>query len=138
MRNIILIFSLIVVIGCNKKVASGNSSSGYREVAYEALDIPQMQFTENISKDYVLGTFQNRADVPGSEPLKYIVIKIADNSVIKKGSIPNGSVKWADDYQLEIVAPPGMPEGNDKTIADYTYRFDVKSGKKIQQATISN
>ncbi len=138
MKYIILISSLLAIIGCNKKVASGNSNADYKETAYEALNMQQIQFEENSASDYVLATFKSETDVPGSEPLQYVVIKIADNSVVKKESILNGSVKWVDDYQLEIVAPPGMPEGNDKTISDYTFRYDVKTGKKTVKSSVSN
>ncbi|PTB93324.1 hypothetical protein C9994_13150 [Marivirga lumbricoides] len=81
----------------------------------------------------MLATFQEEGTVPGPQPLKYVVIKIADNSIVKKESIPQGSVKWTSDYQVEIIAPPGMIKNNNETIADYTYLLNVKTGVKVRK-----
>ena len=137
MKYTILLFICVFFSGCNKQTASGPESSGnttaaalYKEKAYEIMGIAQVEFKENETKEYVLATFKAEENVPNSKPLQYSVFNISDNSLVKKGVLPQGSVRWVDSYILEIVSPPGMPEG-DKTKADYTTKFDVRSGKLI-------
>ncbi len=145
MKYFILLIILATVSGCNKQVASGPDSSKnststeltYKQKAYEIMDIPQVVFKENETKEYVLATYKADETVPNTKPLQYAVLKISDNSLIKKGVLPQGSVKWIDSYIIEIVSPPGMLEGN-KTIADYTTQFDVKSGKPISKVKVKN
>ncbi len=140
------IFLLVCALfsGCNKQAASGPESSGYsaaaasyKEKAYEIMGIPQVEFEKNETNEYVLATYKSEENVPNSKPLQYAVLKISDNSLIKKGVLPQGSIRWVDSYILEIIAPPGIPEG-DKTIKDYTAKYDVKSGKSISPVQVKN
>lgn len=133
MKYLILIIAVIAISGCSKNANSQSSESEYKTAAYEALDTPLANFQENETNEYVLATFQEKGEVPGSTALKYVIIKIADNSIVIKESIPQGSVKWNEDFQVEIVAPPGIIREVNETVADYTYLLDVKTGEKIKK-----
>jgi hypothetical protein len=133
MKYLQSLFIIFILAGCNKQIASGpDGSNDYKQKVYVELSIPKVEFFENETKDYVLATYVGEGAVPDTQPLQYIVLKIGENTVIKKGVLPNGSVKWIGNYIIEIIAPPGMPEGN-KTRADYTSKFDVKSGQSVSK-----
>lgn len=136
MKYLILVVAFITISSCSKKASSQSSNTNYKDVAYEALDAPQVNFQENETKEYVLATFQENGGVPGPQSLKYVIIKIADNSIVNKESVPQGSVKWSNDYQVEITAPPGIIKDSNETVADYTYLLDVRTGKKIKKPKV--
>ena len=94
-----------------------------------------MVFEQNEVGDYVLATYMVKDNIPGSEVLKVLVINIGSNEVVYQQSINNGTVRWEDDYTVKMLSPPGIPNGNQATLADYTYYLDVKTGKKTQKTT---
>jgi hypothetical protein len=139
MRYYLLSICLIMIVGCSPKM-SNSQQSGYSEdfmnAAYEAVNAPMIDFKENSSNDYVLCTYMKPTDVPGSEPLKIAVVEKSTNKVTYKTSVSNGSVKWVDQYKLELVSPPGIPNGNKATLEDYTYTIDVKTGKRNKKLNV--
>ena len=115
--------------------SSPNTSLSYIQKAYEALGVDQVQFEFNETKDFVLSSYTEYSEVPATEPLRVAVIRLSDNKVIYRENINNGNVKWVNDYTVELISPPGIPNGNQATLADYTYYLDVKTGKKTQKTT---
>ncbi|NMJ87899.1 MAG: hypothetical protein EX285_08715 [Thaumarchaeota archaeon] len=139
MKYHLILIGLLLIVGCSPKI-SNSQQSGYSEsfmnTAYEAVKAPQVEFSENSTNDYVLCTYMKQSDVPGSEPLKIAVIEKETNKVTYKTSVSNGSVKWIDQYKLELISPPGIPNGNAATVEDYTYTIDVRTGQKSKKLNV--
>jgi hypothetical protein len=85
----------------------------------------------NEMSDFVLAfSKKDTNNIPGTEVLKYIILRVKDNKIIREDAVPGGSIKWIDTYHVEVVEPPGMPEaGTD--LRDYTFKYSVK--EKINQ-----
>jgi hypothetical protein len=130
----ILIYSLLLCIigGCAKQgtTTSDSMAKYYEELAYETLNVQPVQFFENSQKDYVLATyFKNEKDVIDNGILKYVIINIGEEKVEKEGVLPQGSIKWISDYEIEIYSPPGISKNQTETADDYKFIYNVKTGK---------
>jgi len=42
--------------------------------------------------------------------LNFIIVRMADHKVVEQGAVTMGTVKWTDDYQLEVSHTPGQVE----------------------------
>ncbi|WKK73460.2 hypothetical protein QYS49_15890 [Marivirga salinae] len=111
----------------------------FRKLAYESLKVEPVQFSENSENDYVLATYyKNESNVIGDGTLKYVIINIAEEKVIKKGSLPQGNIKWISDYEVEIFSPPGIPKDQTETADDYKTIYNVKNGTTTNKKGAAN
>jgi len=140
MRYIFLIFLFIGFQACNKKMTSNSQANTpkvlYVDKAYEAFGVRQINFELNSSKEYVLATYQKEG-IPGASLLQVAILGKENGTLIKKMSLNNGSAKWSGTYQIQIIAPPGITKGDDKTLKDYTYFIDARTGKEIKENSMS-
>jgi hypothetical protein len=61
---------------------------------------------EILVESSVNGTFQLYKQAPGGHAArlyKYVVVRAADQSIVKEGTFKMGYVKWKDDSTLEVV-----------------------------------
>jgi hypothetical protein len=123
-------------IGADQTTVSNTDELAYRNKAYEVLDVVPVTFEENATGEYVLAAYLKEEIVPGVAPLKIVVINTNNNEVVLKKVLNNGLAKWKSDFILEIVAPPGMPNGNQTTLKDYTTLYDVRTGKKVKPLNV--
>ncbi|MFT6036060.1 MAG: hypothetical protein ACI9XJ_001638 [Marivirga sp.] len=142
-RYIYLLF-FSIVISCSPKISGDqkkstdfdNNKDDYTATAYEALGVTPITFEKNASAKYVLATYVNEAAVPGAASVKIAVINMENNEVVLKQVLNNGTARWIGDFTIEIVAPPGIPNGNQSTLKDYTTFYDVKTGKKVKKLDV--
>ncbi len=131
MRVLISLLIISIIGGCAKQSTTSSNSSmeNYRKLAYESLKVEPVQFSENSENDYVLATYyKNESNVTGDGTLKYVIINIAEEKVVKKGGLPQGNIKWISDYEVEIFSPPGIPKDQTETADDYKTIYNVKNG----------
>jgi hypothetical protein len=128
-------FSLLLILimgSCAKKSTTSSNSSmeSYKKLAYKSLNVEPIQFIENSSGDYVLATYhKNESNVTNPGALKYVIINISQDTVVKEGVLPQGKITWISDYEVEIFSPPGIPKDQTETLEDYTTVYNVKTGK---------
>ncbi|RUA31154.1 MAG: hypothetical protein DSY77_13335 [Bacteroidetes bacterium] len=132
MRVLISLLIISIIGGCAKQstTSSNTSMENYKKIAYESLSVEPVQFSENSQKDFVLATYyKNESNVAGNGTLKYVIINIAEEKVLKEGSLPEGKINWISDYEVEIFSPPGIPKDHSETVDDYKTIYNVKTGK---------
>jgi hypothetical protein len=131
MRVLISLLVISIIGGCAKQstTSSNTATESYRKLAYQSMDVEAVQFFENSEKDYVLATYyKNESNVSDAGTLNYVIINIAEQKVLKKGSLTQGSINWISDYEVEIYSPPGIPQGQSETPDDYKTIYNVKNG----------
>jgi len=139
----LLLFTGMIVGSCTQKSATSSKEiNSYESIAYEALNVEPVRFKENGGGEkatYVLATYyDNRSGIPADGSLKFVVINIETEEIIKKQSIPNGKVRWISEYELEIFAPPGIAKNNSETKNSYTSIYNVKTGKESKKGAAQN
>ncbi|ADR20986.1 hypothetical protein MATR_13860 [Marivirga tractuosa] len=132
MRVLISLLIIGIIGGCAKQSTTSSNSSmeNYRKLAYETLEVEPVQFSENSEKDYVLGTYyKNESNATDAGVLKYVIINISEDKVLKKGTLPQGKINWISAYEVEIYSPPGIHKDQFETAEDYKTIYNVKTGK---------
>tara|TARA_R100000152_G_C6635817_1_gene81984 strand:+ start:79 stop:471 length:393 start_codon:yes stop_codon:yes gene_type:complete len=127
--------------GCAKQstTSSNPTMEKYKKLAYESLNVEPVQFSENSEKDYVLAIYhKNESDVTDAGTLNYVIINIADETIVKKGVLPQGKINWVSDYEVEIFSPPGIPKDQTETADDYKTIFNVKDGSIKNKKGVTN
>ena len=69
----------------------------------------------NSSKKYILFQRQGGPDHLRRR-IKYLVVRLDDNSVVLEGSFQDGFVKWHDDQSVEVLNRPAVGREGVKTI----------------------
>ena len=125
----ILFFSAFLLLSCAAKNPSAQLQA-YEKVAYDAFNVSKdIIFTLNDKEDYALATYkEDNPSVIGGGIVRAIVIKIEDAVIVYKKNIPGGSMEWISAYEIKLVSPPGMTQG-DESIDDYTSIFNVQTGE---------
>ncbi|WP_296618344.1 hypothetical protein [Marivirga sp.] len=102
----------------------------YKKLAYESLDFVPVEFHKNSNSDFVLATlYKNESNVTDAGTLRYVIINVSEEKVVKKGVIPQGKINWISEYELEIFSPPGIPKDQTETVDDYKTIYNVNTGK---------
>ena len=126
----LICFSLLIVYSC----VSSEDKSTEGERMYEKSAIEKygdnIKYLFNAAHTYVLCIKQAQA---GTEqpfpPLKFFVYDLDSEKIVYEESLANGSVKWRNDYQLEITIIPGIIKGNEEGVNYFIY--DLNEGKRI-------
>ena len=103
MRNVEVIFCLLIVLlSCSP--ASTSQYSGHRDLQAIAEEKLGKNFSAeyNAEKTYILCK-ENRQGDQANRLFKFIVIKIADHSIVHEGTYKMGYVKWLDNDSLEVA-----------------------------------
>ena len=106
-------------------------------VAYDALDAPKVVFIPNIKGDYILCTYKDIERIPNTKPLRVVILEKETTKISFDDNINLGNVKWSGDYMVEITNAPGMPDGDQADMKDYTYFIDARTGKEIKENSMS-
>lgn len=67
----------------------------------------------NASKSYALCQQQREGD-HSQRSFKYLVVRLADNKVIREGSFKMGHVKWRDDISIEVITSSSVKDDQGK------------------------
>ncbi|MFZ6013029.1 MAG: hypothetical protein ACOYXT_21985 [Bacteroidota bacterium] len=103
MRDVKVIFLFIIVLlSCSP--ASKSQYSGHRDLQTIAEEKLGKNFNAeyNAEKTYLLCK-ENRQGDHANRLFKFIVIKIADHSIVHEGTYKMGYVKWLDNESLEVA-----------------------------------
>jgi hypothetical protein len=65
-------------------------------------------------------------------PLKFFVYSSRNNEIIFQDNLPNGTVKWINDHQLQVSTIPEIVKGGDKVNEEnFGYVYDVFKKRKV-------
>lgn len=103
---------------CAKQINSVSTSTNSTVRTNKLLEAEvSTNFTQvlNESKTYLLAVEEKEAT---ATMIRYVVLDIASQKILKKGSFRSGHIKWRSNTSLELLNAPGMiPEGKD--LSDY-------------------
>ena len=122
---ICLIFFLQCSGRVNKTTTSAESdSTSLNKLVENEVGVKYSQ-TLNTSKTYLLAVSEKEAI---QEMKRYVLVEIASQKIVKKGTFRPGYIKWRDDTSLELLNVPGtIPIG--KSLSDYTELITIPNNK---------
>ncbi len=115
-----------------KESNSGESVENYKKLAVDKYK-DNITYQINLTHLYVLCHKQSRSTSRNPFPqVQFFVYDLKNEKVLFEDSLVNGSVKWLNDYQIQVSTIPGIVTGEeeaDKKLMGYIY--DVKLQRKL-------
>ncbi|MCI0751177.1 MAG: hypothetical protein L0Y35_05010 [Flammeovirgaceae bacterium] len=119
----ILFFLLLTQVFSVCKSSEKQDTNTYEEIAKGELG-EEVHFEFNQAKSYVLCTQKTEA----SSILKYLVIRLNDYHILKRGSYNPGYIKWINNSELELLNVPGIiKEG--QNLSDFKQLIKLETPK---------
>lgn len=125
-------FTLACCALAKKEANSGGSAENYKKLAVDKYK-DNITYQINLTHLYVLCHKQSR---PTSRnpypPVQFFVYGLKNEKVLFEDSLANGSVKWLNDYQIQVSTIPGIITGDEeanKKLRGYIY--DIKLQRKL-------
>jgi hypothetical protein len=123
------VICLILFTHCSGRVTKATTSSESDTVRLNKLLETEVGTKHsqsfNTSKTYLLAVSEKEVTEVMN---RYVLIEVATQKIIKKGTFRPGYIKWRDDTSLELLNAPGtMPTG--KNLSDYTELISIPSNK---------
>lgn len=130
---LILLTSIVVFAGAcaHSQIFEENRTENYKVIASEKLG-PEPVYDLNPDKTHVLAYKQEKKSARNPNPfLHFLLYDIANDKLIYEDKLSSGSVKWINDFQIEVETIPGAVSSENLN-KKYGYIFDVKTGKRIE------
>ena len=125
-------FTLACCALAKKDSNSGESAENYEKLAVDKYK-DNITYQINLTHLYVLCHKQPRSTSRNPfPPVQFFVYDLKNERVLFEDSLANGSVKWLNDYQIQVSTIPGIVTGDeeaDKKLMGYIY--DVKLQRKL-------
>lgn len=102
LRTILPVGGLVVFLACHSAKPGGQSSI---EEFIES-QLPGAEILFNASKDFALCL--SRQGEPATGRKEYLVVEVATQKTITRGSFMPGYMKWLNDNELELLDVPGI------------------------------
>ncbi len=135
--NIIAVLAviLLLVYGCSSSDAckKGTAEEALARTAAEKFG-SDYQLSESPGEKYVLCVKRTeKGKIPGPAPLAYFVFEKETETILFEEQLNRGTVKWFDDYHVQISAQPGaITTDEEKNKELKGYKIDVRTGKKVR------
>jgi len=126
MIKIKAVMLLLIIAACTSQK---NMSSNLDNLIRTELGTNEYMVSHNENDTYMLCYTSHTSPQNVNESIRYLVCDKKSNTIIHKGSIKDGSIRWISKYELEITEIPGLAEEG-KTSADYIKVINVKSYQK--------
>ena len=125
-------FTLAYCALAKKDSNSADSVDNYKELAVDKYT-DNITYRRNLTHIYVLCYKQSRPTIQDPfPPLQFFVYDLKNEKVLFEDSLAKGSIKWLNDYQIQVSTIPGIVTGDeeaDKKLMGYIY--DVKLQRKL-------
>jgi hypothetical protein len=126
MLKLKIVMLLLISIACTSQK---NMSSNLDSLIRTELGTNEYMVSHNENGTYMLCYTSHISPQNVYQSIKYLVCDKQSNTIIHKGNIKDGSIKWISNYELEITEIPGLAEDG-KTSTDYIKVINVKSYQK--------
>lgn len=125
MRFTVLHWVWFIAVAC-KPTAVVDSTDRLDQLAIEKLG---KDFTseKNATGAYILYVQKNVPTVP-AQALAFVVFEVASQKIVLEQRFIPGYVRWAGDYQLELLDQPGMIRQQEE-LKDYIRLISVRAQK---------
>ena len=127
-----IIFTLVSCTSARKDFGSVELVDRFRELAV-AKYVDNITYRVNLTHSYVLCYKQSRPTSSNPfPPVQFFVYDLWNERVLFEDSLAKGSIKWLNDYQIQVSTIPGIVTGDeeaDKKLLGYIY--DVKLQRKL-------
>jgi hypothetical protein len=104
------------------KPISNTTSCSVKETALHTLHIPTIEF--NSSKEFALCYNSNPNEITGR--IEFLIIKTSNCSILERGSLMPGYIKWVSEDKIEVLDLPGTLEG-DKDLVNFKKIISIKA-----------
>jgi len=134
---ILMLAGFILLYGCSKTASITTTSERYKDVAINKFK-DGYNFYPSGNKKYVLCTkeIEGTAINPANH-IDFFVYDVEEEIIVLEKSVDNGKVKWFSDFQIEVLAIPGiMAQG--QTLDDYTKVYNLESGAVKTKSEFTN
>lgn len=138
LRLSVLILQLTIVFALASCAPAKTDSNSVASVAkYKKLAVDKYEdnitYRVNLTHSYVLCYQQSRpTSLNPFPPVQFFVYDIKNERVLFEDSLANGSIKWLNNYQIQVSMIPGIVTGDE--VADQKlpgYIYDVKLQRKL-------
>jgi hypothetical protein len=112
MRYGVCLFLLAIILGsCAKPpITAATSTNDWLETLTTGEVGKGSTIEANQNNSFTL-CWNEAANPSNNMPvLKFIIVRMSDHKVVEQGSVTMGSIKWTDDYQVEVSHAPGQVE----------------------------
>jgi len=127
-----IVFALASCAPAKTDSKSVASVDNYRKLAVDKYK-DNITYRVNLTHSYVLCHKQSRpTSLNPFPPVQFFVYDLKQERVLFEDSLANGSLKWLNDFQIQVSTIPGIVTGDeeaDKNLLGYIY--DVKLQRKL-------
>lgn len=125
MRFTVLHWVWFIAVAC-KPTAVVDSNDRLDQLAVEKLGNDFIS-EKNATGEYILYVQKNVPTVP-AQALVFVVFEVASQKIVLEQRFIPGYVRWAGDYQLELLDQPGMIRQQEE-LKDYIRLISVRAQK---------
>lgn len=133
--SILITFFMGACCGSKNTTSNLNESQkkndSFKKIAVEKFD-NNYQFKFNSDSTYLICYSQNKKSQDVFPPLKYFIYDLNNNDIVFEESLPNGKIKWINDFQVQVYIVPGIVHGDENKNSSSVYIYDVKHKRKIK------
>lgn len=134
MVKVLLLFSLLLLFSCQKKVnvAPVKDTASLKQLANEKYNSP-VKFIPNGNGKYTICMTVMKQKVPSpNRSVRFFVYDNIRKQVIFEDFVHNGSVDWEDGETVKVTRTPGIVK-KDEAPRDNAYFYNVKTNKKVKK-----
>jgi hypothetical protein len=113
MKYVITVVLLAVIFSCS--VTKNSERVSLTDVLQKEFGEANYVKIDNETKEFVLCYTKTMNPLTSYGTVKYIVIERTDTKIVKRGTVPDGYIKWIDKYALELFEVPGAIAGDETT-----------------------
>lgn len=135
MTKITTIYILLALVVSSCGVSKNSNSaqadnSKYMQLVTEKLG-EHVNCTMNEDETYQLCISETKGTVQQPRnSMKYIIIKLSDNSVVLESTVDGGTVDWYNQKMIQVYQTPGIMR-EDQTRDDFITLYNVETGKSF-------
>ncbi len=132
LKRTFVILSVAMLASCSlRKVERGDrQSAGYDSLAVQKYG-QGVEFIQNSSGTAMLCVKKSKpTQLNPQQRMAFFLYDTKEKNVLFEDSVPNGSVKWNDEFSIVVTIVPGTVRDDDKTPAQRPgYIYDLRSRK---------
>ncbi len=126
------VLALAALLSCSTRDVKKTElqDGGYQSIAVQEFG-QGVEFIQNASGSAVLCVKRSKpTQLNPQQQVAFLVYDLKTKNVLFEDSIPNGSVRWNDEFSIVVTIVPGTVRDDDKTPAQRPgYIYDLRSRK---------
>lgn len=111
MRNLNLIFLIMLIFSCKSSSLPANQNKTLESVVAETLGEGAV-IQKNKDATFALCTKENLS----TRSVSYLIVRLSDLVIVEKDNVSRASFTWIDNYKIEVKTIPGIVKKDEQSV----------------------